>query len=149
MRWFVAVGLLACGGKAEQVSQVAPEEPMPMSAERQTQAGLYTVKVTSSPEIPKMGELFTVQAVVTDRYDRPMEGGKVILDARMPHHNHGMETKPIEDEGTCDDEGVCLHPGGVFTSEGFKFHMGGEWTITIAVNGPLGTDTTSFVYEML
>ena len=39
-------------------------------------------------------------------------------------------------------------PDGIYISDGFKFHMGGAWTVTVEVQGPRGEDRTSFVYEM-
>jgi hypothetical protein len=63
-----------------------------------------------------------------------------VVDARMPQHGHGMETKPKLREGEPVD--------GIYLTDGFKFHMPGEWTVTVAVTGPLGEDTTTFLYDM-
>jgi hypothetical protein len=100
------------------------------------------------PSAPEVGALFRARARVTQRDGSPLEAGKVALDARMPQHNHGMETDPIDLPGACDAAGACTHPGGIFETEGFKFHMPGAWTVTVEVTGPRGPDTTSFVVEV-
>lgn len=113
-----------------------------------TQSGTYDVSVVFDPPAPEMGVLFDVVATVVDhRSNAPLIDGKVTLNARMPQHGHGMETDPAQDAGQCDKDPACPHPGGVFRTKGFKFHMGGAWTVTIDVVGLSGTDSTSFVYE--
>lgn len=143
---------VACGGKTEgDPERVSADNVTNLDAGhfvRTTQNGQYIVDVQFKPAIPKMGELFSVYATVKDRAGEPVEAGVVVLDARMPQHDHGMETDPIADKGTCEGD-VCSHPGGVFFSEGFKFHMAGSWTVTVDVQGPRGPDSTSFAYEML
>lgn len=133
--------LLACGTSP-------PAEPVGWGAPRTTQSGRYRVSLETTPDLPPRGELFRVTAVLTEPNGTPIEDGKVALDARMPQHNHGMMTDPIDDLGQCDPAGVnCKHPGGRYEASGFKFHMGGEWTITVDVVGPRGPDNTSFVYS--
>ncbi len=159
--WMAAVALAACGGSQESheghqgheghdmAKAEAPMQAEPLVREVKTQAGLYTVSFAAEPTTPGMGDLFSVSATVVDKYGNPVETGEVLLNARMPHHNHGMETDPLMDPGACDDDGDnCRHEGGVWKAEGFKLHMPGEWTVTIEVTGALGHDRTSFVYDM-
>ena len=68
-------------------------------AAKATQSGKYLVTLQNLPEPPAMGELFTLQATVTFADGKPVEKATVKLDARMPQHNHGMETDPIDDPG--------------------------------------------------
>jgi hypothetical protein len=143
----VTLGLLAITTACGSASREAPPASEPGVFHRTTQTGYYDVDVTFDPRVPAAGELFTVTAVVHEKDGRPMERGKVTLDARMPQHGHGMETKPVQDEGTCTGD-VCTHPGGRYRAEGFKFHMPGAWTVTIDVVGPRGPDNTSFVVEL-
>lgn len=152
--------LLACGGADTPSSPPATPEtpaaapnaaapaPEGWTAPRPTQLKRYTVGLTLEPDPPPMGELFAVSATVTDRDGQPIENAKVVLDARMPQHAHGMQTRPVPDKGTCDEAGTCTHPGGVYRATGFKFHMPGEWTVTVDINGPEGPDSTSFVYPL-
>lgn len=149
--------LVACGGSGSAVQADAPaqlasagaeEATQGWSATRWTQGRKYQVTLTMHPDPPPMGELFEVRARLLDRAGEPIEDAKVRLDARMPQHDHGMMTDPVDDPGQCDDAGKCIHPDGIYTTSGFKFHMGGEWTILLNVEGPLGPDNTSFVYDM-
>lgn len=114
-----------------------------------TQSGTYDLSVAFDPPAPEMGALFDVVATVVDRRSKlPLVNGKVTLNARMPQHGHGMETDPAQDAGACDKDPSCPHEGGVYRTKGFKFHMGGAWTVTVEVVGAAGTDSTSFVYEL-
>ncbi len=142
MRVLILLGLWGCAGTP------APETPAGWGATRPTQGGKYKVDLAITPDPPPMGELFRVDAVVSNKDGTPLDGGKVKLNALMPQHGHGMATEPQMDPGQCDENKVCKHPDGKYWAEGFKFHMGGEWTITVEVEGPLGPDSTSFVYEM-
>lgn len=131
-------------GPAVALSAVAPS-----ASALSTQSGTYDVAVVFDPARPEMGALFDVVATVVDHRTRlPLVDGKVTLNARMPQHGHGMETDPAQDAGQCDKDPRCPHPDGVYRTKGFKFHMGGSWTVTIEVVGASGTDSTSFVYEM-
>lgn len=144
---------LACSGPAPAP---AVEAPPAWGAEKLTQSGQYFVSLEMTPAPPGMGELFRVSATLKDKDRVPIEDAQVVLAARMPQHNHGMETDPIADPGLCPsapaDPGApavrCTHASGVYSYDGFKFHMGGEWTITVDVAGPRGPDSTSFVYDM-
>ncbi len=137
------LGLAACAGGSAPRAAVWPG---PWT--RPTQSGLYVVALSFDPSAPEVGALFRAEARVTSRDGTPLEAGKVALDARMPQHNHGMETDPVDLPGVCDAAGACTHPGGLFQTDGFKFHMPGAWTVTVEVTGPRGPDTTSFVVEV-
>lgn len=114
---------------------------------KETQGRKYVVALETEPDPPGMSELFVLVATVTDRDGKPIENAKVKLNARMPQHNHGMMTEPKPVAGVCDGTD-CRWPGGIYRSEGFKFHMGGEWTVTVEVDAPMGFDNTSFLYPM-
>jgi hypothetical protein len=130
---------LACGG---------PTVPSAWNDPKPTQLERYEVALAVTPDPPPLGELFSVDATVRFLDGQPLEDGTVKLDARMPQHGHGMQTDPVADPGVCDANGKCKHPGGHYHVDGFKFHMAGDWTITVDVNGPEGPDSTSFVYGM-
>lgn len=147
--------LVACGGEPEASAPATPKaEATPAwGAPKATQSGKYLVGLELVPATPPAGELFKVRATLTEKDGTPIDDGSVKLDARMPQHNHGMMTDPLDDPGICPEgalpaAGDCKHPGGLYEASGFKFHMGGEWTITVDVVGPRGPDSTSFVYEM-
>ncbi|MFT6142924.1 MAG: hypothetical protein ACJAZO_000080 [Myxococcota bacterium] len=95
-----------------------------------------------------MSELFTASATVKDSAGEPIEDATVLLNAEMPHHGHGMMTSPRDEPGVCDEDGTCIHPGGVYETTGFKFHMGGPWTVSVLVTGPNGVDDVTYIYDM-
>lgn len=201
MRSLLTVMLL---GGAACTGSTSSSVPAPLDEPRATQVGRYRVSLDLEPDPPKLGELFRVQARVTLPDGRPVETAKVVLDARMPQHEHGMETRPRLREGVCagaadpgteamvsseatkvsspagggDDTSVaartarstadtdvpahraadappdaaegsdrlCRHPEGRYIFDGFKFHMAGEWTMLIQIDGPAGPDSTSMRY---
>lgn len=140
MRFFL-LALLGCGGGAE------PAAPPGFGAERETQLRRYKVDLKLVPDPPVMNELFRAEVGVRAKDGGVIEDAKVLLNARMPQHGHGMETDPVNDPGVCG-EGGCKHPGGRYGAEGFRFHMPGEWTVTVEIDGPEGADSTSFVYDL-
>ena len=121
---------------------------------KRTQVGRYQVGLRLVPDPPPLGELFRVEADVALKDGTPLETAVVTLNARMPEHAHGMETRPRVREGTCTrdsddtDSRSCRHPGGTYVADGFKFHMSGAWTLLVEVDGPAGPDATDFVYVM-
>jgi hypothetical protein len=121
-----------------------PEKPI--LSPIKTHAGHYQISWTAPEPIP-LSELFTIEAVVVDKEGKPVEQGALVIDARMPQHGHGMATKPEADPGQCANE-LCIHPGGSYKTSGMKFHMPGEWTITFAVEGPLGPDRAEVIYKL-
>jgi hypothetical protein len=121
----------------------------PKGGGRWTQSGRYLLDIRLLPDPPPLGELFQVEVTVRTSEGLPIETAKVKVDARMPQHNHGMETRPRTRPGECSPEGVCRHPGGVYVVDGFKFHMTGTWTVTVEVDGPKGPDSTSVPYDLV
>jgi hypothetical protein len=115
--------------------------------DRMTQVGRYRVALALDPDPPRLGELFRVSATVRYPDGRVIENAKVTVDARMPQHEHGMETRPRLRQGRCDGDS-CVHEDGVYLFDGFKFHMVGDWTFLIDVEGPRGPDSTSMIYRM-
>jgi hypothetical protein len=147
MKFALLALLMGCTGPSAD----APVSEPAWGAERPTQLRRYLVSLEFTPADPPMGELFEVVAHVKARDGTVLEDCVVKLDARMPDHGHGMETKPIDDPGVCPPTGTpgpCKHAGGVYTTTGFKFHMPGRWAVTVDVSGSEGIDSTAFDYEM-
>lgn len=128
--------VVGCGGGA----------PAAAPGEQVTQGGLYRVRVTTEPTPVPLSQLFTAVVEVRDaKTGAPVEQASVGVDATMPQHGHGMTTAPVPDDGVCAD-GVCRHPGGIYRTEGMKFHMPGDWTVHVEVNGPAGPDRLDLVW---
>lgn len=113
-----------------------------------TQKGLYTVRWRTTPPTIPLSELFVVEVELRDAQGAPVEQAVVGVDARMPSHGHGMATRPLAVAGQCDAAGACVHPGGIYRTEGMKFHMPGEWVVLFDVKGPAGADTLEVVYRL-
>ena len=145
----IALWLMLACGTAETPAATPPPvvEVAKFGDTRLTQLKRYQVEVWFNPAVPPMGELFEVTTTVRGRDGGVIEDAKVKVDARMPAHGHGMQTAPVADPGVCDAAGACKHPGGVYVTKGFAFHMGGEWTITVDIEGSEGPDSTSFIYN--
>jgi hypothetical protein len=61
--------------------------------------------------------------VVTDEGQAPVRGCRVIFDATMPEHGHGLPTAPRTAETA---------EAGRYTVEGVRFSMPGYWRIDVA-----------------
>ena len=95
----------------------------------------YWVTYTTNPSTIPLNESFSVTAMVHDNADTSLmiTGATVDLDATMPEHGHGMNTDPVVTSGE----------DGIYTGEGFLFHMEGAWelNVDITVDG-VGYDAT-------
>jgi hypothetical protein len=80
----------------------------------------YVVYELDAGEIP-LNEMFGLTVGVYDGQDRTtmLEGIEFAIDARMPHHRHGMNLEPT----------VERREDGRFDVGGMLFHMPGYWEI--------------------
>jgi hypothetical protein len=98
--------------------------------------GLYGVEVRFRQ--PQVGALFTAMTKVTDlTTGAAVPDAKLILDATMPEHRHGMMTRPVHTE---------ISPG-AWRSEGMKLHMAGHWVIDATVDAGGKQDTVHIPWE--
>ncbi len=82
----------------------------------------YKFKITMIPSEPKVGELFKAETTVVDaKTGAPVKGLDLKLDATMPHHKHGMMTRPVHKE----------LGEGKYLTEGMKMHMSGRWELRV------------------
>ncbi len=147
--------LLACdvptSAPAEPAAPVAPG--VAGAAPVATAAGRYRVAWSADPAPIPFNTLFAIRTVLTDPSGAPVPDGVVLVDATMPQHGHGMPTHPVPDPGSCPAGVVgpadgCVHPGGVYRTEGMKFHMPGEWVLHFQVDGPAGPDALDVHYAL-
>ncbi len=116
-----------------------------------TAAGRYTFTWAPQPAPLPFNTLFSIRTVLLDRTGMPVTRGSVSVDATMPQHGHGMPTHPIPNPGTCGnpaDPATCVHPDGIYVSDGMKFHMQGEWVLHFVVDGPDGQDVADVHYAL-
>lgn len=149
----IALALVLWVGCTAPAPLEEPSYDAGFGAMKRTQVGRYRVGLELDPSPPVLGELFRVQARVELKDGTPLETAVVDLNARMPEHEHGMETRPRVRPGACSGDTDapptrCPHPGGLYIADGFKFHMSGSWTVSVELDGPAGPDSTDFVVVM-
>lgn len=81
-------------------------------------------------ETPPLNQYFSVVVTLKSAAGAPpKEGTKLQLEAQMPEHGHGMNTKAE----------VVAQGDGKYMIKGLLFHMPGWWELTMEVEGPDGT----------
>lgn len=129
--------LPGCGGGDSSVTEAPVSENagglQAWPATRSTEQGGFTV--TLEPEGGAIGHNrhFALDVSVQAR---DSQSGDVVVrvDADMPAHRHGMNTKPE----------VSPLGGSRFRVEGMLFHMIGDWVITVDVSRGSSTDRATF-----
>jgi len=100
------------------------------------------------PETISMSRMFALEARIVDAQGKALKEGKVIVNATMPEHGHGMMTEPKPAPGSvCDDTGICQAKAGSFAIDGFRLHMPGSWLFTVSVTSSAGEDRGEQRYE--
>lgn len=117
--------LASCaGGSATGVRDQSSEKTSLSASGRSritSNAGGYEVVFALVPPKVALNEPFEIQACVTVKAGTPTDAKNMVIsvDAAMPQHQHGMNTKPrIEQTGD-----GCIHV------EGMLFHMVGRWEL--------------------
>ncbi|MGI9245008.1 MAG: FixH family protein [Verrucomicrobiales bacterium] len=134
----------SCGGEEEpevpgelpcheEGSGAAPA-PQQWPATLPTDGGSFKVTITPESGSIDRNQHFVV-GVKVDAGDGEAAGIEVSVDADMPAHRHGMNTKP--EVSPLDEEGE-------FRVEGMLFHMGGDWVISVEVTRAGSTEIASF-----
>lgn len=120
----------------EEVGAGKAPGPIPSStwpATQTTDGGNFEVTVQ-----PEGGEIvrnqhFSLELKLLAK-DGDLAGVTVAVDADMPAHQHGMNTKPQ----------VIALDGGAFRAEGMLFHMAGGWVIAVDVTRGDETERASY-----
>lgn len=102
--------------------------------------GTYYITYRPEPDLVPLNETFGITVEVRNAADRSRVEADVDLavDARMPQHFHGMNTKPrVEKQGP-----------GRFSVEGMLFHMPGSWQLYFDVTRRGLTERAQFDYEL-
>lgn len=101
--------------------------------------GRYTFQVTLEPDPPALGKLFKATTKVMDLRERkPAASERFSLDFTMPHHGHGMMTKPQHTRVS----------DGVWVTEGLKLHMHGDWVAEVRVGEGADEDAARYTYKL-
>jgi hypothetical protein len=116
-----------CGKKSEPGLQVpppaAPAAGVAWPAKRATDGGNFTVTIQPEAGGITRGSHFSLDVVV-----EPAAGAavpdSVVVDADMPSHGHGMNTKPE----------TAKVDGNRYRASGMLFHMAGDWSIMVEIS---------------
>jgi len=93
-----------------------------LAGSRVLESPRFALAYRTEPPRPGAGEHFAVEL----RICRPAAGAEGLrVDAHMPEHRHGMNYRP----------GLVALGGGHYRSEGWLFHMPGEWEFVFELGG--------------
>ena len=96
-----------------------------------TSRGVYTVSFESSLEPIEINQIHSWILRITSN-GKPVTGASLTVTGGMPAHDHGMPTRPR----------VTAELGnGEYRLEGMRFHMGGDWEVSIEIKANGKTDT--------
>ena len=128
--------LVACSGKDEETDDTgmhdqhhSDDTAMDMSTEQMTDGGTWMVSYTTDPSPVPYDDYFDLSVSIADA-----SGATVAVDARMPEHNHGMNTTP---ETTDNSDGT-------WTTSPMLFHMEGTWEVYVDVTMDSSTERATF-----
>ncbi|MEE8169824.1 MAG: FixH family protein [Phycisphaerae bacterium] len=123
--WIAALAVMlgvsanGCGAPAASSPEAAAVDSM--TRHLSSSAGSYDVSYRTVPEPIPMNEPFEMAIVVQSANDggRAARDVALAVDAAMPAHQHGMNTRPR----------VHALGDGRFRVEGMLFHMPGHWEL--------------------
>ena len=93
--------------------------------------GVYTVSFESSLEPIEINQIHSWILQITSDGE-PVTGASLAISGGMPAHDHGMPTRPR----------ITAELGnGEYRLEGMRFHMGGDWEVSIEIKANGRTDT--------
>lgn len=95
-------------------------------------AGLFRVGYASDLEPIEINRIHSWVIHIETATGDPVEGAEVTLEGGMPEHDHGLPTSPRVTADLGD---------GDYRVEGMRFHMGGDWEITVAIDSGADRDT--------
>lgn len=100
-----------------------------------SEAGHYLASVRPQEELVRVGALHRWIANVATADGRPLTLSRLVFSAGMPQHGHGTITRPVVTRE--------LGPG-EYLVDGVKFHMAGDWTLVLSIDGEAGPDRVVF-----
>ena len=115
-------------GDSPAATQPAAGAKEAIASERElaTSQNSYVVVYATQPASIPLNEMFTVTVRVLDKATRTPVAKDIELqvDARMPHHRHGMNTQPQ----------ITRQSLGMYHVDGMQFHMPGRWELYFDVS---------------
>ena len=115
----LALCFLLTGSAADEVSWTS-------------QRGMFVVSYQSGLEPIQINKLHAWLIHIENAAGEPVVGATVEATGGMPVHNHGLPTRPRV---------TAELDGGDYQLDGMRFHMAGQWEITLSINADGNTDT--------
>jgi hypothetical protein len=85
--------------------------------------GLFRVQLTPRPDPIPVNEHFELRVQIEPTGSTVLGDQEVSVDADMPAHGHGLNTKPV----------VRKIGDGAYEVKGMLFHMSGEWELYVDI----------------
>lgn len=86
--------------------------------------GLFVVAYQSELQPIEINRMHAWVLHIADANGVPVEGAQIEIAGGMPQHDHGLATRPRL---------TAELGGGDYRIDGLRFHMTGEWQITLAI----------------
>jgi hypothetical protein len=125
--------LLLSVANAASASCLPTDGGMPMTV---SNTGRFAAALRLSTNPVKVGAPFAIDVRLCSPDNAWVE--RLVIDARMPAHRHGMNYKP---EITPKGDGAC-------EARGFLFHMPGKWEIMLSVTDAANSKPQHFTLEL-
>ncbi len=114
-----------------QEDQSAPEN----TTTKWTEQKHFKVSISSKLDPITINTMHAWIIHVENNKQQDVLEANITVDGGMPEHDHGLPTHPQITKNLGD---------GCYLLEGMKFHMGGWWTISIAINDGSISDRVTF-----
>jgi len=102
-----------------------------LAEEWSSQRNVYTVSFESSLEPIEINRIHSWTLSISSDGE-PVTGAELTISGGMPAHDHGMPTRPRVTEELGNGE---------YRLEGMRFHMGGDWEVSIEIKADGKSDT--------
>lgn len=97
----------------------------PSTIDRSSKDGQFRVRIQSSIEPVVINRIHHWIVYLEDAEGNPVTGAAITVSGSMPAHDHGLPTQPAARAGKREGE---------YLVEGLRFHMPGEWQMTMDIS---------------
>lgn len=104
-----------------------------------SQRGLFVVSYQSELEPPQINKLHAWVIHIENAAGEPVASAVINATGGMPVHDHGLPTRPRITTELGD---------GDYKLDGLRFHMAGDWEITLTINADGKTDTVVVALQL-
>lgn len=114
----------SCGSDSESQPLPSRTEDNKLAASALSHSGRYRITVRPTQMPPSLAALHQWTVRIEPANNTVAKPTRILFDASMPSHGHGLVTTPQVTRNLGDGE---------FLVEGVKFHMAGDWEIRVTV----------------